>query len=137
VPLHYVDTSALVKLVIAEAETPQLLRWLRAEERVLVTCDLTRTELLRAVARAAPARMTRARDVLAGLTVVGLSATDFDAAGRLAPAELRSLDAIHLTVALALADDLVSVLAYDGRMARSARALGLHVDAPGAELPAA
>ena len=134
--LHYADTSALVKLVLLEAETPHLLHWLRAEVRTLITCDLTRTELLRAVARGAPARVTRARDVLSGLTIVGLSAADFDAAGRLAPPTLRSLDAIHLTVALGLADELASVLTYDERMASAASALGLHVEAPGAAPPA-
>lgn len=133
--LHYVDTSALVKLVLPEAETRQLLRWVRAEDRTLVTCDLTRTELMRAVARAAPTRATRGRDVLAGLTIVGLSAADFDAAGRLAPPGLRSSDAIHLTVALGLADDLASVLTYDERMASAASALGMHVEAPGAGEP--
>jgi len=135
VPLHYADTSALVKLVLHESETPQLLHWVRAEERTLVTCDLTRTELLRAVARTAPTRTTRARDVLASLTIVGLSAADFDAAGRLAPIALRSLDAIHLTVALGLADELASVLTYDERMAAAASALGLHVEAPGVDAP--
>ena len=121
--------------MIAEPETPELLGWLRAEERVLVTCDLARTELLRAVGRAAPARMTRARDVLANLTIVGLADSDFDAAGRLQPPELRSLDAIHLTVALGVADQLTSVLTYDDRIAPAASALGLHVDAPGADPP--
>ena len=50
---YYVDTSALVKLVVAEAETPSLMTWIRAEGDALVSCDLARTELLRAVRRVA------------------------------------------------------------------------------------
>lgn len=130
-PVHYADTSAVVKLVLAEPETPELLRWVRAEARTLVTCDLTRTELLRAVVRTAPDRATRARDVLAAITVVSLSPADLDAAGRLGPPALRSLDAVHLTVALGLADELASVLTYDERMAAAASVHGLHVDSPG------
>ena len=53
-----------------------------------------------------------------------------DAAGMLEPAILRTLDAVHLATALALGDDLLEILTYDGRMAEGARLLGLPVLAP-------
>ncbi|MDR2348969.1 MAG: PIN domain-containing protein, partial [Bifidobacteriaceae bacterium] len=56
---YYVDTSALVKLVSAEPETPALRSWL-AQGRELVSSDLARAELARAVRRAAPERMAQA-----------------------------------------------------------------------------
>ncbi|NCD20960.1 MAG: VapC toxin family PIN domain ribonuclease, partial [Actinobacteria bacterium] len=43
---HYLDTSALVKLIVAETETDALRAWLVAAERDPVSSDLARTELL-------------------------------------------------------------------------------------------
>ena len=62
--MHYADTSALVKLVVAEPESPALRRWLATAEAAVCTSDLARTELMRAVLRAAPDRAVRAREVL-------------------------------------------------------------------------
>ena len=42
---HYLDTSALVKLVVAEAETPALRAWLVEVARIPLSSDLARTEL--------------------------------------------------------------------------------------------
>ena len=58
---HYLDTSALVKLVVAEPETEALRAWLLEADRDPVGCDLVRTELLRTVRRAAPDRVVDAR----------------------------------------------------------------------------
>lgn len=52
------------------------------------------------------------------------------AAGALAPAEMRSLDAIHLATALELGSDLARVITYDLRMASAAKNLGLTVASP-------
>ena len=48
---HYVDTSALTKLVVIEPGTTALQTWLQIENRSPVTSNLVRTELLRAVRR--------------------------------------------------------------------------------------
>lgn len=127
---YYLDTSALVKLVVAEAESAALLAWLGDGERVPVSCDLTRTELIRAVRRAAPERMVEARAVLDALTLLKLTPAVFEQAGRLDPAIVRSLDAIHLAAALMLGDDLEGFVTYDERLAEAARANGVAVVAP-------
>lgn len=49
----------------------------------------------------------------------------------LAPAELRSLDAIHLASMLRMGDALAAALVYDRRLAAAARAEGIRVEAPG------
>jgi predicted nucleic acid-binding protein len=44
---------------------------------------------------------------------------------------LRSLDALHLSAALEIGDELDAVLTYDQRLADAAQALGIDVVAPG------
>jgi predicted nucleic acid-binding protein len=51
-------------------------------------------------------------------------------AGRLQPAELRSLDAINLASARQLGASLKRIVTYDARMADAARACGWSVLAP-------
>ncbi|TAK70020.1 MAG: PIN domain-containing protein [Actinomycetota bacterium] len=126
---HYLDTSALTKLVVAEAESAPLLAWLRAD-REPVTCDLARTELIRAVRRSAPERILQARAVLDSLTLIDVTTAVFEQASRLDPLTLRSLDAIHLAAALDLGDDLDSIVTYDDRLAEAASFHGITVTAP-------
>jgi uncharacterized protein len=128
----YLDTSALAKLVVAEEETEALRSWLLERHDVpSVTCDLTRTELLRAVRRTHPDLLGRVREVLGMLTVITVPAALFTTAGRLDPAGMRSLDAIHLAAALDLGDDLDVLVTYDERLAAAARSHGVEVVHPG------
>ena len=127
---HYLDTSALVKLAVTEPETPALRDWLMAQTPPLVSSDLARTELLRAVRLADPDRVVMARLVLDSLVLTGVTAEIFEAAGRLDAGGLRSLDAIHLAAALDLGDDLDGIVTYDKRLAGAARSYGVPVTAP-------
>ncbi len=126
----YADTSGLAKLVVAEPETAALLAWIASEEPVLVASDLVRTELMRAARRTAPDRAVAVRSVLDAITLLKLSSATFETAGRLEPAGMRSLDALHLASALELGDDLDGFLTYDDRLAEAARAQGMTVVAP-------
>ena len=128
---HFLDTSALAKLVVAEPESDALRTWLLADDRGPVACDLARTELLRAVRRVAPDRAVRAREVLDRVTLLTVTSATFDAAGRLDPPALRTLDAVHLAAALVLGDDLDGLVSYDQRLADAARLHGVAVLAPG------
>ena len=129
--MFYADTSALVKLVVREAETSALISWLATKPIELATSDLARTELIRAVRKVAPTSVGQARTVLTGLLMVQASPAIFEEAARLDPAELRSLDAVHLATALALGDDLEGILTYDDRLADAASRNGIPVLAPG------
>lgn len=126
----YMDTSALVKLVVAESETDALRSWIAGVNSELVSADLVRTELWRVVRRAVPDRALLAAQVLDSLTLVEVRASLFSQAGRLDPPELRSLDAIHLAVALDLGDDLEALVTYDARLAQAAAVNGVTVVAP-------
>ena len=125
----YVDTSAAVKLLVREAETSALRRWLRDGERDLVSSDLLRTELSRVALRLGDGTR-RAEAILAGITVLPVTTTTFEAAGALEPASMRSLDALHLAAALDLGDELDAIVTYDERLAAAATAHGVEVVAP-------
>ena len=126
----YIDTSALVKLMVGETETAALRSWLQEADRDPVSCGLARTELMRSVRRVVPDRALQARSVLDAVTLVDVTAAVFEVAGRLDPVGLRSLDAVHLAAALDLGDDLEGLVTYDDRLADAAIANGVPVVAP-------
>ncbi|MDZ7674517.1 MAG: type II toxin-antitoxin system VapC family toxin [Acidimicrobiales bacterium] len=127
---YYLDTSAMAKLVVAEAETAGLLDWIDSGDRDCVANDLARAELMRAVRRAAPDLAPRAREVLDAVVLVEVTSAVFAAAGRLEPSSLRTLDAVHVASALDLGDDLEALVTYDQRLADAANANGIRVLAP-------
>jgi predicted nucleic acid-binding protein len=125
----YLDSSALVKLVVQEAETAELERWL-ADHPWRVSCALARVEVIRAVLPLGPAAAIRARDLLGAIDLVPLGDDLLGAAGELLPVGLRSLDAIHLAAARSLGASLGPVVTYDRRMAVAAQSLGMITVAP-------
>lgn len=127
---HYLDTSALVKLVVAEAETKALIAWVNETGGDLVSSDLARTELLRVVRRAAPDRVVRAREVLDSITLLDVTTQIYEEAARIDPPALRTLDAVHLAVALDLGDDLETIVTYDDRLGGAATANAVSTTAP-------
>jgi predicted nucleic acid-binding protein len=125
----YLDSSALVKLVIAEPESAALRQYVR-KRRPLVSSALARTEVLRSLLSFGEAALSRGRRVLRTVELVRINDRVFEAAGTLLPAEVRSLDAIHLATAQQLGDDLAVVVTYDARMADAAAKLGLKTHWP-------
>ncbi len=126
----YLDTSAALKLVLPEAETPALELWI-AERVALprVSSRLMRIELLRTVARYAPARAERAHVVLSSIALARIDAAA-SAAESIADPVLRSLDAIHLATAHGMRPTLTAFVTYDKRLAVAASAAELPVAAP-------
>jgi len=128
----YLDSSALVKLAIVEPETTALSTWLgERTAEVRVSSDLARVEVPRAVLRRQPAALPQAQQVIARLLKLRMSRAVLSEAAALHPAQLRSLDAIHIASALRLGARLTSMVCYDERLGEAARTAGLAVDAPG------
>ena len=127
---HYLDTGALVKLVVAQPETAALRAWLAEQPEPHVSCDLARTELLRIMREVAPGRVAMARLVLDSLVLTEVTAAIFEAAGRLDTGVMNCRDAVHLAAALDLGDDLDDLVTYNERLAGAAQSYGVPVSAP-------
>jgi uncharacterized protein len=125
----YLDSSAIVKLAVAEPESAALRRYLR-RRKPYVSSALARAEVARAMLPLGQAAQRRAESVLARIELVRVSETLLTSAGQLMPFELRTLDAIHLATAQKLGEDLARVVTYDIRMREAAKDLGFDVAAP-------
>ena len=125
----YLDSSAIVKLAVAEPESAALRSYLR-RRRPLVSSALARTEVGRALAPIGATAVTRGRQALTRINLVRVSDRVLEAAARVAPPELRSLDAIHLATAQQLGVSLVRIVTYDERMFDAAQAAGWAAVAP-------
>lgn len=132
---YYWDSSAITKLIVAEAESDALRAWHDTTESRMVSSDLSRTEVMRAARRADSGRATKVNEVLGSLYLLKIPTSVFEAAGRLAPATVRSLDAIHIAAALTLEDELEGIVCYDDRLAEAARTNGIAVVAPAPPVP--
>jgi len=125
----YLDASALVKLVVPEPESPalraELARWDRR-----VSSALVRAELIRAAALVGAAARRLAERVLTTLDLVAVDDAILDAAGRVRPADLRTVDAVHLVSAQALGPALRGFVAYDARLLAGAQGVRLPTIVP-------
>lgn len=124
----YLDTSAALKLVLEEPESEALAHHIDSEQPDLVAGWLLETEMRRAANRVAGLTMDAISEFLLGVNLYEMPGSVFREAGLLPGPTLRSLDALHLSVAIRIGVE--SVVTYDRRMADSARQLGLSVVAP-------
>ena len=130
----YLDSSAILKLIVEEPETHALLSALeRWPDRI--SAALARVEVHRALRRAGKpkAAHARAEAVLDSLVLIRLDESILSRAAAFTQPQMRSLDAIHLAAALAIGDEPDAVITYDGRLAQAAREEGLTVLHPGAK----
>ena len=124
----YVDASALVKLVVPESESVQMLRWYVEADRVVISrVGVVETRRAAARHRHDPDGL---RSLLNSVDVVELDQRVADRAASVGPMLLRALDAIHLAAALEFGDILGAFVTYDDRLAEAARAVGLPVVRP-------
>lgn len=125
----YLDSSAIVKLAVAERESAALRRYLRRRTPLVVSA-LARTEVARALLPLGSAAVQRGHEVLIRVELIRVSDRILLEAGSLLPAELRSLDAIHMATMRQLGASLRRLVTYDSRMAAAASELGIATVAP-------
>ena len=126
----YLDSSAIVKLVVHEPETGDLVLAVQADPEI-VASGLAWTEVMIAVRRAGRST-ARAERVLDGVAFIPIDDAILHEAAALGPKDLRTLDAIHVATALSLRPDVETMITYDVRQALVASALGIVVAMPGA-----
>ena len=128
--MAYLDSSALVKLTIREPETAALERDL-AHRSGLCCSRLGATELRRACARAGNRRLLqRVDDVLSAVFLLEVTPSILEAAGRIGPATLRTLDAIHLATLVSIGNSDIDVITYDDRLGAAVEEHGFAVVTP-------
>jgi len=132
VSVLYVDTSAVLKRVIVEAESAAVRALLVGRDAagdLLTASSICWLEVWRSLRRAGVDDVEGvAATALSGIAEFPLEDSVLRHARRVGANELRSLDSIHLASAVRVGAD--SVLTYDGRLADSAASAGLTVLSP-------
>ncbi|MDQ2708306.1 MAG: type II toxin-antitoxin system VapC family toxin [Actinomycetota bacterium] len=127
----YLDTSAFLKSVLDEPQSPALRRYLdEVDPDALVSSKLLAVESRRGILRNRRARMPAVDAALAVVTLLDISDTVIESASRLPDPMLRSLDAIHLATAMLIREDVDVLLSYDDRLTAAAASHGLKTASP-------
>jgi len=140
--LIYLDTSALVKLLLPEPESASLRGWLSARASApRISSALAEVEVSRAVRVAATegrvragrlsAALASAEAIIAGLQLIAVDKRVLRAAASLPSPRLRSLDAVHVATASLYAGALQALVSYDVRMLAAGAGEGLPTASPG------
>ncbi len=128
----YLDSSAILKLVVPEPESAALFEYLDTVESPLASSELASVEVHRALLRMgidpADEHHRVADAVLRDLDQLPLTPV-LRAAALLPGRSLRSLDALHLATAQQL-PSLSALVTYDHHLAQHATAAGLRAEAP-------
>ena len=125
----YIDSSAILKLLIAEKESAALTGFI---DVTLKSSVLTRVEVIRSLHRISPEKIYDATVILAGVDLTPLNPFILDIAENFAPAiTLKSLDAIHVATTIFLNTTVTGIITYDRQMIANAKMLGVHVISPG------
>lgn len=128
-PVTYLDSSAIVKLVVNEPESAALHQFL-GERNPLVSSALARAEVSRAALALGSPTQEAAQQVLDRIDLLRVTNRILNIAGALRPDSLRTLDAIHLASALSLKDTLADFVCYDRRLSQAAADQGWTIASP-------
>ena len=129
--LHYIDSSAALKLLAEESHSKAFAAFYDSEANASwVSSALLRIEVMRAVTRVIPAAVPDARDLLLAFDYISIDDDIVDTAMDEPDRMLRSLDAIHLATARVVRSELTSFVTYDDRLATAAVDAGFSVLSP-------
>ena len=119
-----------MKLPLREPEQEALLGELD-EWDGYVSSALLGVEAIRACGRYGERYAEEARSFLADVALLPLDDAVLAEAASIDPAELRSLDALHLATALSIRNEIGTFITYDQRLEKAAIEQGLAVVGPG------
>ncbi|MCX6440545.1 MAG: type II toxin-antitoxin system VapC family toxin [Actinobacteria bacterium] len=125
----YIDSSAILKLILDESERKFLVKFLKSPS---VTSRVSRVEVKRTVNRLAPEHLELAFSELEKLDYFPISTSILNVAESFDQSiTLRTLDAIQVATALYLGESIEGLISYDAQMLKNAKKLGLKVISPG------
>ena len=125
----YADSSALLKLLIAEKESAALTDFI---DFTIKSSVLTRVEVIRTLHKIAPEKIAEAQIILNGIDLTPVNPAILSVAENFSPSiTLKSLDAIHVATVIFLDKSVEGVITYDKAMIKNAKELGINVVSPG------
>lgn len=125
----YLDSSAILKLILDEKERVSLLKELGGKS---VTSRISRVEVKRTVTRLAPEHLVLAHSELEKIEFFPASIGVLNIAeGFTSKVTLRTLDAIHVATVIFLGSAIEGLISYDKQMIKNAKELGIKVISPG------
>lgn len=128
-PGLYIDTSAVGRVALGEADAPAI-RATLAQYEPWYSSELLIVELRR-LGKLADVEAA-AEQILALVTFTPLPRTALESASRIDPIEVRTLDAIHLAAAARLHDSGIidAMLTFDHQLQAGCQFHGIAVEAP-------
>jgi predicted nucleic acid-binding protein len=119
---------------VSEKETGALVAFLGDAEVAVSEVALVEVPRAAHLKTGVPETIRHAESLLGRFFLIALDNDLYAEAAHARPAELRSLDAVHLASALRIRAQIEAAVVYDRRLGLAAEQAGLRVEAPG--LPA-
>jgi predicted nucleic acid-binding protein len=125
----YLDSSAILKLILAETESKALINFLSEET---ITSTISRVEVIRTLNRMYPLSVTKGKEILSNFLLTPMNPAILSSAENFPESiTLRSLDAIQVATVIFLDKSVEGVVTYDKQMIKNAKELGIKVVSPG------
>ena len=126
---YYLDSSAILKLIIKEAESDSLRKFINTK---VITSALSRVEVIRTLSLNDESLIIAGQMVLEKFELMPLSRPILTIAENFSSQiTLRSLDALQVASVIFLSPMVKSLITYDKNMIKNAKALGISVVSPG------
>ncbi len=126
---YYLDSSAILKLIIKEAESDSLRKFINTK---VITSAISRVEVIRTLSLNDESLIIAGQMVLEKFELMPLSRPILTIAENFSPQiTLRSLDALQVASVIYLSPMVKSLITYDKNMIKNAKALGISVVSPG------
>ena len=125
----YIDSSAILKLLIFEKESTALAQFLDVPVK---TSAISRVEVIRSLNRISPEKIAEGQAALYRFEMIPVSSPILSLAENFpAVITLKSLDAIHVATVVFLNKTIRGLITYDKAMIKNAKELGIKVVSPG------
>ena len=125
----YIDSSAILKLLISEKESIALAEFLDAPVK---TSEISRVEVIRSLNRISPEKIADGQAALSRFEMIPVNSSILILAENFPAAiTLKSLDALHFATVVFLNKTISGLITYDKAMIKNAKLLGIKVASPG------